>query len=56
MRKKAVTTRQDATPTERPERAVVPTPEGVELQVDELEERIAPKLAANHNESMLADR
>jgi hypothetical protein len=28
----------------------------IELTVEELEERIAPKLAANHNETLLADR
>jgi hypothetical protein len=30
--------------------------EAIELTVEELEERIAPRLAANHNETMLADR
>jgi hypothetical protein len=29
--------------------------EAIELTVEELEERIAPRLAANHNETMLAD-
>ena len=28
----------------------------IELTVIELEERIAPKLASNHNETLLADR
>jgi hypothetical protein len=30
--------------------------ETIELTVEELEERIAPRLAANHNETLLADR
>ena len=30
--------------------------EALELEVHELEERIAPKLASNHNESLLTDR
>jgi len=30
--------------------------EAIELTVEELEERIAPKLASNHNETLLADR
>jgi hypothetical protein len=30
--------------------------EALELQVEELEERITPRLAANHNETLLADR
>ena len=29
--------------------------EAIELTVEELEERIAPKLASNHNETLLAD-
>jgi hypothetical protein len=29
--------------------------EAVELTVEELEERIAPRLASNHNEVLLAD-
>jgi hypothetical protein len=29
--------------------------EAIELTVEELEERIAPRLASNHNETMLAD-
>ena len=29
--------------------------EAIELTAQELEERIAPKLAANHNETLLAD-
>ena len=29
--------------------------EAIELTVQELEERIAPKLAANHSETLLAD-
>jgi len=29
--------------------------EEVELRIEELEERIAPRLAANHNETMLID-
>jgi hypothetical protein len=28
----------------------------IELRVEELEERIAPKLASNHNETLLVDR
>lgn len=40
--------------------APVPAPGGkaeeVELRVEELEERIAPRLASNHNESFVADR
>jgi hypothetical protein len=30
--------------------------EAIELTIQELEERIAPKLAANHNETLLVDR
>jgi hypothetical protein len=30
--------------------------EAIELTVEELEERIAPRLASNHNETLLADR
>ena len=30
--------------------------EALELTVEELEERIAPRIAANHNETLLADR
>ena len=30
--------------------------EAIELTAQELEERIAPKLAANHNETLLVDR
>lgn len=30
--------------------------EAIELTVEELEERIAPRLASNHNETMLAHR
>lgn len=33
-----------------------PDPSEVELQVESLEERIAPRLAANHNEALLRDR
>lgn len=29
--------------------------EAIELRVEELEERIAPRLAANHNETLLVD-
>lgn len=29
--------------------------EAIELRVEELEERIAPRLASNHNETMLSD-
>ena len=29
--------------------------EAIELTVEELEERIAPRLAANHNETLLAN-
>jgi hypothetical protein len=35
-------------------RKVTPATGQGELQVEELEERIAPKLAANHNESALS--
>jgi hypothetical protein len=30
--------------------------DAIELQVQGLEERIAPRLATNHNETLLADR
>ena len=30
--------------------------EAIELTVEELEERIAPRLSSNHNETLLADR
>jgi len=30
--------------------------ESIELRVEELEERIAPRLAQNHNETLLVDR
>jgi hypothetical protein len=30
--------------------------EAIELRVEELEERIAPRLAQNHNETFLVDR
>jgi hypothetical protein len=30
--------------------------EAIELTVEELEERIAPRLASNHNETLLAER
>jgi hypothetical protein len=33
-----------------------PEKETVELREEELEERIAPKLASNHNETFLVDR
>lgn len=30
--------------------------QAIELTVEELEERIAPRLSSNHNETLLADR
>jgi hypothetical protein len=30
--------------------------ESIELRVEELEERISPRLASNHNETLLVDR
>jgi hypothetical protein len=51
--------RKPRTPTPKPD--VQPSsdaPSGTEpeLKVEELEERIAPRLAANHNETVLAER
>jgi hypothetical protein len=37
-------------------RAIGRDGETLELAVEELEERIAPRLASNHNETVLADR
>ena len=37
----------------RPPRQVLARSEETELQVEELEERIAPRLASNHNETFL---
>jgi hypothetical protein len=45
------------TPTPKPEkRTPSDSPSGTEpeLKVEELEERIAPRLSANHNETVLA--
>lgn len=36
-------------------RAIGRDGEEIELRVEELEERIAPRLAANHNETLLID-
>ena len=40
---------------EEPARESKPQAEEVELRIEELEERIAPRLAANHNEVLLVD-
>jgi len=41
---------------ERARRRLEQEGEAVELRVEELEERIAPRLASNHNETFLVDR
>jgi len=52
--------REDVSPTRESKQQTRPTSqqerEAVELRGEELEERIAPKLASNHNETFLDDR
>jgi len=54
--KEAVDTSLTQASKERARRTLEREGEALELRVEELEERIAPRLASNHNETFLVDR